>query len=96
MVQRLFDRKDVTPLKTGLVPNQPYNQIDFVDLGSSKEAQDLKKSARELFETPKNQIPTDMEALIQDQIPEKSIYDESYVETVRGPFSELPICLRSN
>ncbi|BCV00514.1 MAG: hypothetical protein CM15mV36_0040 [Caudoviricetes sp.] len=90
MVQRLFDRKDVTPLKTGLVPAQPYNQIDFVDLGSSKEAQDLKKSTRELFETPKNQIPTDMEALIQDQIPEKSVYDESYVETVRGPFSELP------
>ena len=63
MVQRSFDRKDVQHFrrKTGLVPNQPYNQIDFVDLGSSKEAQDLKKSARELFETPKNQIPTDMD-----------------------------------
>jgi hypothetical protein len=90
MVQRLFNRQDVEGLKVTLNPPQTYKSIDTVDFGPSKEAQDLKKSARELMETPAIDNEVQIESLIQDVVPETSIYDESYVETVRGPFSELP------
>ena len=90
MVQRLFARGDVEGLKASLTPLQTYKSIDSVDLGQSKEAQDLKKSARSLMETPLVDNDEQIESLIQETIPETSVYDESYVETVRGPFSELP------
>lgn len=64
------------------------------DITSVVNAIDMPDAAKQVVidanEIDKAQIDNFGEAMTQDQIPEQSVYKETLVETVQGPFSELP------
>lgn len=90
MVQKQFARGDMKSIKEVMLPKENYKQIDEVDLGESVRAQDFKKKTRENMETLGTEMENLTEGITQDVIPEIKVYDESFIQTVQGPFSELP------
>lgn len=90
MVQKQFSRGDMKSIKEVMLPKQSYKEIDEVDLGPSALAQNFKKAAKDNMETLGTEIEKLTEGITQDVIPEIKVYDESFIQTVQGPFSELP------
>ena len=90
MVQKQFSRGDMKSIKEVMLPKQSYKEIDGVDLGPSALAQNFKKAAKDNMETLGTEIEKLTEGITQDVIPEIKVYDESFIQTVQGPFSELP------
>jgi len=90
MVQKQFARGDMKSIKEVMLPKQSYKEIDGVDLGPSALAQNFKKAAKDNMETLGTAIENLTEDFTQDVIPEIKVYDETFIQTVQGPFSELP------
>ena len=84
--QRMFAREKTDEWKAE--NSKKYDITNVVNAIDMPDA--AKQVVIDVNEVDKAQIDNFGEAMTQDQIPEQSVYKESLVETVQGPFSELP------
>ena len=84
--QRMFSRDKTDEWKA-----ENAKKYDITDVVNAIDMPDAAKQVViDANEIDKVQIGDFAEVMTQDQIPEQSVYKESLVETVQGPFSELP------
>ena len=70
-------------------PKADYSKLNEVDFGSSSEAQEFKRAIIDQNKREVEGHSAQFARMTQDE-PQYETYDNVYIETVQGPFSELP------
>ena len=87
--QSAFHAEDLEEYKNAMKDNTDYSKISGYDFGTSNEAREFKKMIIKSKEDANANVDAYMSRITQDG-PVVETYDESYIETSQGPFSELP------
>ena len=87
--QSAFTSEDLEPYKNAMINKENYSKITEYDFGTSNEAREFKNMLIKSQKDANDNINAYMDRITQDE-PNIARYDESYIETVQGPFSELP------
>jgi hypothetical protein len=72
-----------------MINKENYSKITEYDFGTSNEAREFKNMLIKSQKDANDNINAYMDRITQNE-PNIARYDESYIETVQGPFSELP------
>ena len=87
--QSAFHASDLEQYKNEMKNNADYSQVASYDFGDSNEAREFKRSIIKAQQDENEAVDSYMGRITQDG-PIVNNYDESYIETAQGPFSELP------
>ena len=87
--QSAFHASDLEQYKNEMKNNADYSQVASYDFGDSNEAREFKRSIIKAQQDENEAVDSYMGRITQDG-PVVNNYDESYIETAQGPFSELP------
>ena len=84
-----FESSELTVSEQERRPKTDYSKLNEVDFGSSSEAQEFKRAIIDQNKREVEGHSAQFARMTQDE-PQYETYDNVYIETVQGPFSELP------